>query len=532
MIYLIDQNENLYAFNVKGDIIFAPDAESGQKGYFCLGCNRLMQAIKPIKGKFFPYFRHDSKASKGLPNCTYRDETFRHKLAIDILQIEKQIKVPDVLKYPPTGIDSPPNLLVESHYIIAESAQIELTFYEDDNCVIRWGKSENIDRKNLLIRPDVSFFDIQGKPILLIEIVATHKIDDEKYLKLQRLGIDTIQVIIPKISIEEIRKFNKKIKYSKWIYNHVEQEREYIQVSPSNAERILSADELPEYFFKESFKCRAAQIRDLMRRISICLESEQFRSVKQHLESEIQRVKNSTKRIKSEQEDHRRISRENLESRNSVELEEISREATRLRKVGREFKEKSESLDARYTSKRGKIKDEQRKVDDESNKLFSPSEQSRLNIEGRKFENERIKDEISKDIQRERDVMRNLSRRKEELPIEFKRNKAGERQDFESIRKQFEDEQESVNKRRDGISKRRREFEEEVGREFETRRGELVEKMDSGKFDRSELISRSNNPVIQGWKLLNDFKDSEAKRKRARAAYECFKKGDFKNWEK
>ena len=531
MNYWLKENENTIAFNVKEEPVFAGDVPSGRKGYFCMGCKREMQAVKSTKEAFFSYFRHDAIANKGLPKCTYKDETFRHKLAKDILQTEKQIKVPDVLKHPPIGINSSPNLIEASHVISAEIAKTELTFYEDENCEIRWGKNKNIEEKNLLIKPDVSFFDSEGKPILLIEIVATHKIDEEKYLKLQRLGIDTVQIVIPKASVEEIRNFNKHIIYTKWVYNHVEQKTEYIQVSTSNRTGILFTDEIPDYFFKESFKCRAAQIRDLIRRIGVCLESEQYRTFKQHLESEIQRVESSTERINSEQEEYRSFRRADWESRNSLELQRIKTEVAKFESEEGEFRKKSEDLVTRYYTKRGQIDDKQRRVDEESRNLFGEEEQSRLSIEGRRSENNRTKERLSKDIDAERNLIKIYTERRKDLPTEFEQNKARELQNFESAKIQLEDEQESIRSRRDGVIKKAREFEEQIGREFETGRRELIKRMDSEEFYRSEFLSSTNNPTIQGWKLLHDFEKSSAQLKRARAAFDSFREKHFKNWE-
>ena len=63
---------------------------------------------------------------------------------------------------------------------------------------------EKEKEKFLLIQPDVAFFDKDETPILLIEIVATHKVDPEKIVKIKRLGIDTVQVKVPKDSPQEI----------------------------------------------------------------------------------------------------------------------------------------------------------------------------------------------------------------------------------------------------------------------------------------------------------------------------------------
>lgn len=93
-----DYNEenNVYANNVKGKVIHISEACSGRKGYFCLGCERELQAIISKIENRISYVRHDLKAVKNQKKCTYSDETYRHKLAKEILQRIKKIKVPVV----------------------------------------------------------------------------------------------------------------------------------------------------------------------------------------------------------------------------------------------------------------------------------------------------------------------------------------------------------------------------------------------------------------------------------------------------
>ena len=54
-----DQNE--YAKNIKGEIKFILDVESGRKGYWCLGCHEEMQAVRFTIAHYKSYFRHDAK---------------------------------------------------------------------------------------------------------------------------------------------------------------------------------------------------------------------------------------------------------------------------------------------------------------------------------------------------------------------------------------------------------------------------------------------------------------------------------------
>ena len=218
----ISKEQNEYAKNVKGEPIFILEAESGRKGYLCIGCGEEMEAVRKIKNIHHKsYFRHCAKDVEIERKCTFSNQDYRHRLAIDILQRTKRIKVPNLYKYAPDG--SQAILLEETQFIEAHSVRAELTFYEDDEAKVHWGKNPETDNKNLLIRPDVTFFDIHGKPILLIEIVVSHKLDDEKKAKIKRLGIDTIQITIPKDSPENIANNFLVTKNTKWVFNHVEQ---------------------------------------------------------------------------------------------------------------------------------------------------------------------------------------------------------------------------------------------------------------------------------------------------------------------
>jgi len=235
-----EEIQNVYAYNLKFEEIHISQAESGRKGYLCRGCQREMQAVKQTRPNLLSYFRHDHNAIKGLPKCTYSDETYRHSLAKKILLRIFKIKVPALFKYPPENETGKPNLIAEAKIVEADFVEEELFFYESETGERIWSKSIfNDNNKFLLSKPDIIFFDKNYKPILLKEIVATHKVTENKKLDLKRLGIDTIQITIPKDSPENIEKIFETTDRTEWIYNYEQENTEYIQISDTNTEGII-----------------------------------------------------------------------------------------------------------------------------------------------------------------------------------------------------------------------------------------------------------------------------------------------------
>ena len=271
--------------------------DKGKKGYRCLGANCGNQLIAvPIRKnpKYKPYFKHAPvNIKKGEKGCAFSSIEYREALASSILTRLKKIKVPPIYKVNPQNCDEY-KLIEESKYINASSVKSQVTFFEDKEGNIHWGKYPEIKNKFLVRRPDVVFFNSKGYPILLIELVTTNKLDDDKIADLYRLGIDTIQVIVPRTSEEEIEKNFHSIKNTKWVYNEKEATANYIHVFGGNNQRILESNELQDRLFKESYRCRIFRIKDLIRTIGKCLESEQYGSIEHYLNSEISRVERNT----------------------------------------------------------------------------------------------------------------------------------------------------------------------------------------------------------------------------------------------
>lgn len=201
------------------------------RGYTCIECGQEMIAKKSdleLRRHHFAHFAVDV-INKG--KCTFSNETYRHNIAKKILQILKKIKVPPLYKLPPSGYDGKPNKLQDSKFIEADKVEIQMQFYETKEGKICWGRNKNDEEdktKFNLFEPDVSFFDKNGNPILLIEIVATHDIDKDKLFKIQSLGIDTIKVKIPRSSKEEIENTFLTSNNTEWVYNYERETTEYI----------------------------------------------------------------------------------------------------------------------------------------------------------------------------------------------------------------------------------------------------------------------------------------------------------------
>ena len=128
--------ENVYAFDQNLNEIFVKNATNGRELYSCMGCNR---EVILVKRESFWHFRHYVEKDSVVAKCTYRDETYRHKIAKDILQIHKQIKVPTLYKFPPDLHEGYPKILKSSDKILAHSVENEVYFYETNEGELKWG---------------------------------------------------------------------------------------------------------------------------------------------------------------------------------------------------------------------------------------------------------------------------------------------------------------------------------------------------------------------------------------------------------
>ena len=302
--------------------------------------------------------------------------------------------------------------LKESEFIEAQSVGIERTFYENESGEILSGSNLEIDERNLLIKPDVTFYDVDNKPILFIEIVATHGIDAEKRAKLARLGINCIQVRIPKDKPEAIESIFSITERTKWEFNYDESITDYISISNGNPEGIPPIDEQQRKIFAESFNCRQSQINNLIRTIKRCLESKPYRRIEESIRSEISRVEKNTESARAKLDGIREECRVRVNERFKTEIDQIGRQESEfdseekkyINLEGRYFKKKTEIAGeekffvARFKGEISKMDGEGKSIEERKREIDEASNDIRIQIE----DQNRIIDRHNRDEETER----------------------------------------------------------------------------------------------------------------------------------
>lgn len=350
--------EHSYALDLKETVLHISQVERGRKGYFCPGCRQGMIAKK---GKVnIQHFAHDPGDTTHRGQCTYSDETYRHKLGKEILQRERRIKVPALKKYPDIGQDGAPFVIRDAWVVEAAWVAIEMPFYENSDGQIQWGKHPDWaqDRsRNLLIQPDVTFFNANDEPILLIELVATHKITDEKYLRIRNLGLDTVQVSLPKGPPSEIQDTFSKTARTKWVYNYERETAQYQFVPARSGQEILPSDEFEKGLieFGQTYECKVFEVNEAIRRFTRYLESEQFRSAKGKLDSDIRQAKRNTKIAYEQWEQLQRRIEEEVSAEFAEEEASLDQLESELGIQEGIFREHKEGVKKAYFAETGRI---------------------------------------------------------------------------------------------------------------------------------------------------------------------------------
>lgn len=175
-------------------------------GCVCLACGEKLVAKKGKSGKPQDHFAHHNK-----DNCSYGYETALHYEAKEILEKEKKIFLPYRSKR------------------IQTSDLNGLLYWEFTNYRLGVIKDRvfyltNITSEKKLhnIIPDIKA-QINGREIL-IEIAVTHKVDEEKRLKLDKIKTPTIEINLSGLKdnftdTELYLNVIEKTKNKEWIYN-------------------------------------------------------------------------------------------------------------------------------------------------------------------------------------------------------------------------------------------------------------------------------------------------------------------------
>ena len=524
-----NEQDNDWANNIEGTPIHISQAQSGAKGYYCLGCDKEMQAVKRKIAHYQSYFRHHVKdVDNSKVECVHASREYREKLAFFYFMRTKQISVPAVYKYPPKGVDGQPYLVQEKQTIIAHRVDKEVTIFEDEEGNIHWNNKEKIDDRFLWIRPDAVFYDKDDKPILLLEFVVTHKPDRDKLNKLQRLGINTVQIIVPKLSETELEKEISKPSKVKWTYNEIESDTEYIPVSKGNSEGVPSIDDIQRKLFEESFACRRAQVENLIRTINRCLESQSYRGTEQLFEQEIQRIEKATREHQSRLDEIQ----EGIENEIYSELGNRREEFDKRKE---EFRKYSSSLEQRYNTKKSEIRAEEEHTDreiefrhnigeskDEINREFERKrrelEFEETDIDATREVFTREEESIIRFIEENRAIEESYAGGKESIRAEFEALEKSEQERFEQLRNELESKIKT-------FGELKAEIEAGIRSEFEGRYEQIVDRVSKRDVQGGDELSERIERILELRGLFDSFTVNKEAIENYRSRINKFKNG-------
>tara|TARA_R110002049_G_scaffold101964_3_gene247252 strand:+ start:14597 stop:16213 length:1617 start_codon:yes stop_codon:yes gene_type:complete len=491
------------------------NAESGRNGYYCLGCKKEMQAVKGQIREH--YFRHHAKdVDKNNTECVVANRKYRELIARDILQRLKQLKLPAVYKYPPNKTDGLPNLLESSKIIEASKVKSELTFYEDEDCNVKYGQNPNIDKRHLLIRPDITFFNEKQEPILLVEFVVTHKIDDEKRIKLKRLGLNTVQIIIPKKPEDEIEKALKSSTKVKWVYNEVEANTKYIYVSKSSSNGVWEIDDEQRRIFEESYKCRANQISNLIRSVKRIMESQPYKRTEYHFESEISRIESATKTEQQRLDEMEASIDQEVREELAGSFQSIESEEESFIQEENKFSQDALGLENRYLEKIREIREEQIELDEITEGELSDY-RTETEIEDQfRWETEQLerdfigeRDKIEQDIRATTDIVSRIRREIEGLPEAFKQLESEATERFTANREKNTREQKDIDSEIENFGEYTREEERKLELEFEELGKKATERISQRDSKGDSELSERIESVLKAGRLSRDYRERQ-----------------------
>lgn len=539
--------QNRYANNVQSTPIYIDDAESGRKGYYCMGCTREMEAVKTKIVDRASYFRHYVKKNSPKNRCTYSDKTYRHKLAKENLLTNKRIKVPAVYKY--SDNDSDPAILIKPAEIIeAHNVHAKLSFYEDESGNIKWTEATDFDTEYLLYKPDITFFDKTDTPILFIDITTSHKPDKDKLVSLLRLGIDAVSVIIPKASPVEIDQVFEHSQNTKWLYNKDEINTEYIRVPNGNTKGISHIDKEQRQLFAESNRCRKAQINNLIRAIGKVLESQPYRDTESKFESEISRVEKNTEELQDRLFNEEASLREKLSTKLEGETravdDEIDEIESRYANLEERYIRKAEELEGNGTEHLGSIRNLQYQIKSISG---SPEEREinhrreidnierkirdiEFDIDGVIADREASKRSYDKHIRQEEDKIRRDEEYREGIP-ESSRRKINDmvekyRQEEIGIVENIKGSEST----RDSFGERSKREQGELREEFETLHQSSTKAIENGNFGENPYLSEQYEAMLSAERHVSDYVEQEQPYSRLTKIRKFINSGEFKNW--
>jgi hypothetical protein len=177
-----------YALNAEGNLVHIDTVPNGDAcGCFCPKCKEPLIARNGGTKKQ-PHFAHKPDST-----CQGADETTLHMLAKEIINEEKMMKLPKYEKLRQYDTYNDYNKGEDFGIFYDHGPYVEMNPY-----IIQFDKIE-IEKRNdsNVLQPDCVGITKKGKR-LAIEICVTHPVDDVKKEKFKQLGLDCVEIIIPR----------------------------------------------------------------------------------------------------------------------------------------------------------------------------------------------------------------------------------------------------------------------------------------------------------------------------------------------
>ncbi|MCB0738617.1 MAG: hypothetical protein KDC92_13965 [Bacteroidetes bacterium] len=488
-------NEIHIAEAVKGEI------------YRCKGCDgKMTPVLNTIKKP--RHFRHYVKPNSSRPNCPIINNDYRHKLTIDFLVNKKSIKVPRLII--PTEEKGQGILLDKPKLVEVTHAKANWHAYLNEDYDLVVSESPPTGQFYHHVLPDVIFFK-GTQPILFIEVWVTHKVDDDKIIKLNNLGVDTVEFKIPPLPAEEIEKSIKTTERKTWIYHHKLAEYEKTNGPIKGIRnRIFEINEEEKSSNSRRFECARVEIKQFIQRLGKLVESKQFVEARNRIERELSETRLLENRIREEFEEtreriHNRV-REQIDQRHQNEIRRIELEEKDFRREEKEVQSKYEEFKNQHQRIARELRQRIESIEDEKGTL--------------EFQLQRKSDLFNELVAKVSARSNAIQFSPNELQKEFEARRAEIESSLREYTNTFKrDISEEIERTKTSIQKER---------EDEIRIKRVIEKPSIAEF---EGTRPSYGEYTQEWDALADLITYFNNRSRYKTLQELFDKKAFKNWQ-
>lgn len=528
------------AKNQSGQVIFIQEATSGRGGYYCQGCHQELVARKG--SIIIHHFAHLARDVEQKQHCTFADEDYRLSIAQSTLQRIKQIRVPRTLlinpEVPTQAIQLQPPRNIHAHRVevkfpLCLNGQGQI---ETDRLIAEELISEGVS----FVRPNISFFNNKDQPVLAIELLTDGKqkgISAERKALYTLLGIDAIQVILPKESAQAIEDTFFTTKNTFWLYNDEYAHTTYPSTSTAEfIEGVSDVDRLQIQLLEEDAKCRANRLRNLIRSIRKYLDSNSAQQVAVAIQQSIGDLERQTERVDQQLRERTEQLKEQVRTEFASQVGRLRDEEASLDQQEETFRVEEERVESAYHQETERIDGDIRDICERHNPAVDTLNQGIRDTQ-RALDNlssERIK------LDQQIPEFASRSYRLRESIAETKYTEGQLKQRIETTKERIK------RYRADDITKLEtdiQQLERELAATNEAEESQIQREIDSLKQRAQAAISQRDSPGLpqecrelkdffSGWASLSDYNTYQTNFRRLRQAKQEFDSSSWKTWYK